>query len=204
MGRFLNEDEPIFVGASGTLLSNNLYSYCENNPVVYFDPTGHNKTYVFYYNYPGSDFYVQAYNSPYYNINSSEVILKPVIYSKDFISAWNSMSGTIDYIYLYLHGGAGLLYFRGEEMSFNGSIKFSSLSYKKVQKCVYLFSCYGGSAKAGGVVAYAFANATSCKVQACTGSVSYLKIGGKYYARKAFDFGVFKYFYPTGGGGGSW
>lgn len=40
VGRFLNGDEPVLIRASGTLLSNNLYSYCENNPVNNIDPTG--------------------------------------------------------------------------------------------------------------------------------------------------------------------
>ena len=43
VGRFLNVDEPIFVGAGGTLLSNNLYAYCENNPVKYIDDLGEKK-----------------------------------------------------------------------------------------------------------------------------------------------------------------
>lgn len=41
MGRFLNGDEPALIGASGTLLSNNLYSYCDNNPVMNRDFSGY-------------------------------------------------------------------------------------------------------------------------------------------------------------------
>ncbi len=40
--------------------------------------------------------------------------------NQDFINAWNSMSGTIDYVYLYLHGGTGVLYFKGESLGFSG------------------------------------------------------------------------------------
>jgi hypothetical protein len=60
--------------------------------------------------------------------------------SQDFIDAWNSMSGTIDYVYLYLHGGTGTLYFKGECLNFSNSQSFSDLDSKKVKKGVYLFS----------------------------------------------------------------
>ena len=39
-GRFLNADDVDFIGASGTVLSNNAFAYCENNPTNGFDPLG--------------------------------------------------------------------------------------------------------------------------------------------------------------------
>ena len=39
--RFINADEIMFLGASGTVLGYNLYAYCENNPVNYVDNTGY-------------------------------------------------------------------------------------------------------------------------------------------------------------------
>lgn len=41
VGRFINADDVAFIGASGTILSENLFSYCENNPVNYSDPSGY-------------------------------------------------------------------------------------------------------------------------------------------------------------------
>ena len=38
--RFINADEIMFLGASGTVLGYNLYAYCENNPVNSIDETG--------------------------------------------------------------------------------------------------------------------------------------------------------------------
>ena len=44
--RFINADEAMFLGASGTVLGYNLYAYCENNPVNYADNTGYVATNV--------------------------------------------------------------------------------------------------------------------------------------------------------------
>ena len=40
-GRFINADEPTLIGANGGVVSNNLFAYCDNNPVMKSDPTGH-------------------------------------------------------------------------------------------------------------------------------------------------------------------
>lgn len=39
-GRFINADDVAFLGVIGTVLSCNLFAYCENNPVNYKDPSG--------------------------------------------------------------------------------------------------------------------------------------------------------------------
>jgi len=41
IGRFLNSDDPMFLGATGNIASYNLFAYCENNPVNYKDPSGY-------------------------------------------------------------------------------------------------------------------------------------------------------------------
>ena len=134
-------------------------------------------------------------NSPYFNIKSKKVKLISVISNQDFINAWNSMSGTIDYVYLYLHGGKGELYFKGESLGFSGTPSFSNLCAKSVRISVYLLSCKGGAGKEGNNVAWMFAKLTGSKVRAFTGSVSYSKFFGKYYAREALDFGFIKTFF---------
>ena len=40
VGRFINADDTMFLGLSGTTTSYNLYAYCDNNPVNYKDPLG--------------------------------------------------------------------------------------------------------------------------------------------------------------------
>ena len=41
IGRFINADEVVFLGANGGVVSNNLFAYCDNNPVNNVDSTGH-------------------------------------------------------------------------------------------------------------------------------------------------------------------
>ncbi len=41
IGRFLNSDDPMFLGVTGNIASYNLFAYCENNPVNYKDPSGY-------------------------------------------------------------------------------------------------------------------------------------------------------------------
>ena len=188
--RFLSPDDQI----SSTVLGDmSVFAYCGNNPIVYIDTTGNGRTYVIYYNNPGSDFYDQAMNSPYYN--NKNVYMLSVISSQDFVDAWNSMNGQIDYVYLYLHGGEGKLYFKGESFAFSGDLCFRDIEFRKVNKRTVLFSCEGGAGKESSNVALELSKKTDSIVFACTGGVSYTKVCGKYYARKAFDLGLFHQYY---------
>ncbi len=45
--RFINADSTDYLGATGTLLSYNLFAYCENDPVDWIDPSGCYKDYAF-------------------------------------------------------------------------------------------------------------------------------------------------------------
>ena len=192
VGRFISSDVLL---DTTMIVGFNIFAYCGNNPIVYVDPSGYGRIYVIYYNDPNSGFYQQAMNSPYYNRKNKNVYMIGVKSNSDFINAWNRMSGQVDYVFLYLHGGKGVLYFKGESLGFYGNKSFNSLKSKKVKRRVYLLSCKGGAGSEGNNVAWMFANLTSAKVYACTGSVSYSKLNGKYYARKAGDWGIFKTFY---------
>ena len=53
VGRFLNADSTDYLGATGTVLSFNLFAYCENNCVGYFDENGN-----WFYNYVAFGFQI--------------------------------------------------------------------------------------------------------------------------------------------------
>ena len=46
LGRFVTMDEVEYLGLSGTVLSANLYLYCENYPVIRVDYSGHAPTII--------------------------------------------------------------------------------------------------------------------------------------------------------------
>ena len=150
IARFISED-PVKDGL-------NWYAYCGGNPIAFVDPSGL-KTVVFCYDNPGSGFSEQVENSAYFDSNSDDVEIYYVTTTQEFIDSWNNMDDSdIDNLYLYLHGGEGDLYFKGETFSVSGynSIE-SSLKQKDVKKTVYLFSCHGGEGEEGNNVAWAFA-----------------------------------------------
>ena len=171
-----------------------MFAYCGNNPVIFADITGYGKTYVFVYS-TGNDFIDQAEDSPYFDTEDPDVIIIKVSTATDFVGAWNSMDEDIDNIYIYAHGGTGTLYFSESQISNDSDITFASLEEVDVSGITYLFSCHGGDGEEGNNVAWELAKLTNSSVRACTGSVSYSKIFGHYYARKAFDWGIWKYFY---------
>ena len=128
-----------------------------------------------------------------------------------FIRNWNSMSGQIDAVYLYLHGDPGRLNFKGEyqylsiKKHHNVKHTFYDLKPKKIKGIIYLFSCFGGKdSYIGscymGCVGEILSRRNNCTVFASTGGVSYSKAdNGKYYARpglKPSKFGQWIKFYP--------
>ena len=40
IGRFINADDILYLGANGDLQGFNLYAYCSNNPVMFYDSNG--------------------------------------------------------------------------------------------------------------------------------------------------------------------
>ena len=51
VGRFINSDDVSFIGATGSEISYNPFSYCENNPVNGSDPSGFWGADIHYGNY---------------------------------------------------------------------------------------------------------------------------------------------------------
>lgn len=113
---------------------------------------------------------------------------------------YNLESRPIDEIYLYLHGGKGVLYFYKEDMylSSKGENSFVSLERKNIN-FIRLIVCCGGEGYERENLAWFFAGLTGAKVWACTGKVSfrYDRNFNVYFPRVSLKtpFGLFKTFW---------
>jgi hypothetical protein len=168
----------------------NLFAYCASNPMMFVDRNGYARTHIIYYNNPASGFATQAKNR--IGVGKSPVYMS-VISTSNFIKEWNRISDAQN-VYLYLHGGTGKLYFKGETM---GSL--SKLNYRTIKDRVFLFSCYGEAGKEDNNVAWALAKKTNARVIACTGSVSYQKWVSYTYARVSSPATAWYQFYYKNG-----
>ena len=181
--RFYDQNDRRFISVDPIKDGVNWYAYCGNSPTVFVDPSGL-KIVVFNYNRPGSGFDDQVQNSPYFDADSSTVEIKNLTTTQEFVDAWNGMDDSdIDSIYLYLHGGEGVLYFADGAIGVTGKNSINELEGKNVNGKVYLFSCKGGKGAEGNNVAWGFASITGATVRATNQSVSYTKILGSYHAR---------------------
>ncbi len=72
----------------------------------------------------------------------------------EFVNEWNSLVDTrINDILLFLHGGAGKLYFDKEEMQYDD---FSQLKELSIDGRAYLLACNGGTEYEGTTIAWKF------------------------------------------------
>ncbi len=155
--RFINADSSEYLGATGTVLSCNLFAYCENDPVNYNDETGcaknHGKYhYFFVYSRKGSDFKRQAKWMANYAYKNKKVKFIYIEKVTDFIKEWNKLpSKRIIDVHLFLHGYRGSLCFKDGELIYDKALKSKNNHYfselKKINPTgkVYLYSCNGGT-----------------------------------------------------------
>lgn len=106
----------------------------------------------------------------------------------------------IDEVYIYVHGGKSVLYFKDDiNIGFSGEkYSFESLNFKRI-KLIGLFSCRGGEGYEKENIAWFFARRTGAKVWACNGKVSFThdKTFNVEIPRKSFHtpFATFKTFW---------
>ena len=97
IGRFLNADDTDYLGASGTLLSWNLFEYCDNNIVVKADYSGYDAVIITYLSFPThTSIIVQNDKGEwrYFYWSSSSVVFKvvPKEYMRS-LEAFNQWAG---------------------------------------------------------------------------------------------------------------
>ena len=93
--RFINADSTDYLGATGTLLSYNLFAYCENDGVNNSDVFGcaPQKISGLYFNYSFSGSYRRLYNPSHYRLYCSiDTISVYADYKNGIIQVWNNQS----------------------------------------------------------------------------------------------------------------
>ena len=119
IGRFINADEPIIMyDNQSSILENNLYSYCENNPIMFVDPSGYYRAYIFsipqFYN---KSYMIQDRFKSYFKSLSCSIFT--LNKAKTFTDKWNSIKSA-DVIVISAHSDPTTI--------------FDNLSVSKVRK----------------------------------------------------------------------
>ena len=123
-GRFINADNTIFIGSSGTAIGDNIYTYCENDPVNNVDYTGQwyhsikkfNKIKLIAKKQEVSNYKAMGYTRMYKIANKEYSRLKKISYLAEYHYRFN-MHLNIKYN-SYIYGQAERKYFA---LTFGGS-----------------------------------------------------------------------------------
>ena len=212
VGRFINADALVSTGQG--ILGNNMFAYCNNNAVLYYDPTG----YAMHWAHAsvclvGDGGGLIDYIIYYFHDESSENLDGPAnqnhsSFESQFISvsSFDELAGAInntpkyvDDIFIYLHSDENNLSFYYAQYYSADSIdeKFNKID---IYGDIYLFSCKGGRGK----LASTIANKTECTVIASVYKVSFgdghARCGWNNYLLDVLWHGLYSWyaFYPDG------
>ena len=206
VGRFLNADAYASTGQG--ILGHNMFAYCNNNAVLYYDPTGyamhwaHASTclagdggspidYVIYYFHDESS---KNLNGPaYQNHSAYESQFIGVSSFDELVEAINNPPKYVDDIFMYLHSDQN-------NLSFYCALYYSTDSIEEnfnkvdIYGDIYLFACQGGRGKLASTIAHK----TECTVIASLYKVSfgdgYTRCGWKNYLRDVWDHGLYSWY----------
>ena len=143
IGRFISRDS--YDGRNEEPLSLNKYTYCYNNPVFYFDPTGFD-SYIFYL--PEWEDEAKEDKDDLENIYTTPVHIVPIQSQEDLEKAWNKMGKengkdvSIDTVIINTHANP-------EGLGFGNGNEFLATDIKpnlnsKSMKNLILYGCNAG------------------------------------------------------------
>lgn len=185
-GRFLNPDDVSYLGASGTVLGWNLFTYCENDPVNKVDPTGTANIKIAAITLPafGNEGRNDASNLKkllYNKRNTSSYAVYWVNSKESFIQTWNNLPA-LDVLIILTHGDPTHLWLSQYGGELWSEKEFHSIYWKKI-KCVLLLECnVGHQSFKRSNVAYYLCQRISGVVIAPNGQCEVVHVNNKEYA----------------------
>ena len=175
-GQLLNPDEVSYLGASGTVLGWNLFTYCENDSVNKVDPTGYASICWMFSEefWRQSERGLNSVKNTYKKWFKHDRLINTYFYElesrRDFIERWNLLPNNLDVLVIDVHATKKLLGIHrdGEIISIRD---INSLRYKRI-KCLILLGCNAAhSSDRFGNVAYRLFNRISGVLIASDGTV---------------------------------
>ena len=209
-GRFISRDS--YAGKNEDPLSFNLYTYCHNNPILYFDPSGRflvpividtnnylennneqntevqiieetNKNIFFVYNNPGRDFNTQAKYMAKKSYDNRNVEYIKITSIDEFKNEWNNLKDRNDIGDIHLFLHGG----KGELHFKNEEMYYSDfedLENIQISGRACLYSCQGGTEYKDTTIAYKFSEKLNgAPVRAAVNSSVYYRDWYQLFAR---------------------
>ncbi len=157
--RFINADSTDYLGATGTLLSYNLFAYCENDPVDYVDPSGTTLAEYLYKNYKGYGYVKkQNKNSVLMKSSNSEILIS-VVNNSILISAYMYIYGDLSTIRFATKSTYKNEFVKGIEKIWSGT--FSEVFDEKVTLKTKIYLCKSYAVKVNMLNKYGKSQRTS-------------------------------------------
>ncbi len=187
-GRFVNADEVIYLGESGSIINNNLFLYCENDPNDIIDPSGN---YIVYIHGWQDDQPLHAKKNKSLLSQKYTVYLHEVTYTSAFTNIWNNKylrdgrRAKIDIVIINLHGNG---------VSSIKYVDFSKLKSRMIDTLL-LLSCNSGHEDHRSInAAYKFYKNNSIRQMICCDGEHVRRLSGKYVRHSVKGTGRFKEF----------
>ena len=161
-----------------------MFAYCNNNPVTTSDPKGDVRVAILYDSklFQKKPFGIAGLFLDLTLRMSSIGTYSPTAVDSygfktvdEFVSAWNSLDGEYDEIYIYAHGSDGIagIYTGNGYIRYSpgkNDVSFSELKNVTVNRHVHLYTCYGSQKDSDGhSAAQGFADLTNAPVYSTDG-----------------------------------